>query len=532
MTKKQAKNPFKKYSFEIISSISRGEINSARELNAEKLSLAKKMRLHELPTNPDILALAKTKTTKLVSLLGVKPVRSLSGISVVAVMSAPHKCPGKCIYCPSGLQESTPKSYTGFEPATMRALNAKFDSFAQAHNRLQQLQQTGHNTEKTELIVMGGTFLSTPRAYQKKFMLGCLRAFCGKKAKTLATAKKLCEKARQRITGITFETRPDFCGKREINSMLDFGGTRVELGVQNIDDAIYKKINRGHTVDDVVNATALLKNSAFKIAYHFMPGLPCSSEEKDLKNFKRLFSDARFRPDMLKIYPCLVIRGTKLFDLWKKGDFEPLSTGRAAKLIARMKSFVPRYVRIMRVQRDIPSTVVSAGVQYTNLRQLVAKEMKKMHLNCNCIRCREAALQSHVSGKIPRLENATLIVEEYAASKGKEFFVSLEDKKADLLFGYCRLRLPFAPFRKELDAQTALVRELRVFSDVVGVGEKPLLAQLQHRGIGKTLLAEAEKIAREQLDARKLSVLSGIGVKEYYRKLGFFDDSAFVSKKL
>ena len=378
---------------------------------------------------------------------------------------------------------------------------------------------------------MGGTFLSTHFSYQKRFVKGCLEAISGKKTKSLEAAKGLCEKSRRRITGITFETRPDFCGKKEIDRMLSFGGTRVELGVQNIDDEIYRKIQRGHTVQDVVDATALLKDSALKVAYHFMPGLPCSNAKKDLKNFKRLFSDERFRPDMLKIYPCLVIKGTGLFDLWRRGEFQPLETKDAARLIAKMKSTVPKYVRIMRIQRDIPSTIVSAGVSNTNLRQLVAKEMKKEKLKCNCIRCREAALQAYLSGKKPEIENARLSVEPYPASNGKEFFVSLEEKKSDLLFGYCRLRLPFAPFRKEISERAALIRELRVFSEVVPLGAKPLQGQLQHRGIGKGLLQEAEKIAMEH-GSKELTVLSGIGVKEYYKKLGFSYNGAFLTKKL
>jgi elongator complex protein 3 len=376
---------------------------------------------------------------------------------------------------------------------------------------------------------MGGTFLSTKPSYQKKFMLGCFQAVSGKRTNSLSLAKKACEKSDCRITGTTFETRPDYCGKEEVNRMLDFGGTRVELGVQNIDDEIYKKISRGHSVQDVVNATALLKDSAFKIAYHFMPGLPHSNEKKDLKNFKKLFSDSRFKPDMLKIYPCLVIEGTKLFSLYKKGEFEPISTARAAKLIAKMKTVVPKYVRIMRVQRDIPSTIVSAGVDKTNLRQLVEKELHEQKIKCNCIRCREAALQSYLQGKKPSLEKAKIIVEEYDASKGKEFFVSLEQK--NFLFGYCRLRFPFEPFRKEIDNQTALVRELRVFSEVVPIGEKPLPEQFQHRGVGKKLLSKAEQISQD-FGSKELTVLSGIGVKDYYRKLGFFDNGCYLTKKL
>ncbi|MDP2973613.1 MAG: tRNA uridine(34) 5-carboxymethylaminomethyl modification radical SAM/GNAT enzyme Elp3, partial [Candidatus Diapherotrites archaeon] len=340
------------------------------------------------------------KTEKILSLLSVKPTRGLSGIAIVAVMTKPHKCPGKCIYCPGSLLpgKRTPKSYTGREPATMRAISANFDPEQQINDRLRQLQEAGHATNKIELIVMGGTFLSQQLSFQKKFMLSCLNAFNGKKSKTIAAAAEAAESAANRITGITFETRPDFCGKKEVNNMLSFGGTRCELGVQTIYDSVYKKINRGHTIADVINATRLLKDSAFKVTYHYMPGLPGVSFREDKQALQKIFSCPEFKPDSLKIYPCLVIEGTELFKQWQRGSYEPFSTEKAVKLLAEAKSFVPRWIRIMRVQRDIPSQFIAAGVQKSNLRQLVQRKAAAEGIECNCIRCREAGLRAYKEG--------------------------------------------------------------------------------------------------------------------------------------
>jgi len=412
----------------------------------------------------------------------------------------------------------------------MRALNAGFNPRKQVLDRLRQLEEAGHNTGKVELIVMGGTFLSHPKAYQKKFMISAISALSGSRAKLLASAKKAALKSPSRISGITFETRPDFCGKSEISQMLEFGGTRCELGVQTIYDRVYKKINRGHSVKDSVTATRLLKDSAFKVAYHCMPGLPSVSLKEDRKALLSLFKNPDFRPDNLKIYPCLVIEGTELFRLWKKGHYEPFSTEQAVKLLSYAKRFVPRWVRIMRIQRDIPAQLISAGVKKSNLRQLVLNEMHEHGQKCNCIRCREAGLLSYKQGLAQGFGEARLFVEEYKASKGKEFFISFEDRKRQCLFGFARLRIPFKPFRKELLHETALLRELRVFGRPLPLHERNKEA-IQHRGLGKRLLEKAGEIAKAQ-NSKKLAVISGLGVKPYYHNLGFRDQGPFVSKNL
>ncbi len=461
------------FSREIIELINSGEISSKTQLNKFKLKFAKKYSLKTFPSNPDILSFSEKKNEKLLKLLSIKPTRSLSGIVSVAIMPKPLPCPGKCIYCPGSLVDSiTPKSYTGREPSTMRAIANQFDAVKQIKNRIEQLKQTGHSTEKIELIIMGGTFPSAPIKYQKKFMLDCFNAVNNSKSFSLEKAKEKAQFSKDRFIGITFETRPDFCRKKEINNMLSFGATRVELGVQILNDKIYKKVSRGHKVSDVTEATSFLKDSSFKVAYHLMPGLPGSSPKEDFSVFKKVFSDQNFKPDMLKIYPCIVIKGTKLYDLWKKKKYAPYSTKKASKLISKMKAIVPKWVRIMRIQRDIPSTVVSAGVKHTNLRQLIEKEMKKQDWKCNCIRCREIGRTENKNSE-PEIK-----VEEYNASNGKEFFISLEDKNS--LYGFCRMRFPFEPFRKEISKDTSLIRELHVYSKALPLLKFPEKKEFQH----------------------------------------------------
>jgi len=487
----------KAYSLDLISLIESGKIVSRDLLNEVKIALCSKYKLSNMPSNATILSFAKKRTDVLLNLLKVKPTRSLSGITVVAIMSKPHNCPGECIYCPGSLLpgKKTPKSYTGKEPATMRAVAMGFDPKKQIENRICQLREAGHNTGKIELIVMGGTFLSQTKAYQEKFLLSSINALCNSKAKTIEAAKKLAEKSKTRIAGITFETRPDFCGKKEIGQMLRFGGTRCELGVQTIYDKAYKKIKRGHSVADVVNATELLKDSCFKVTYHYMPGLPSVSFSEDKKALKELFKNPDFMPDNLKIYPCLVIEGTKLYSLWKQGKYESFSTENAVKLLSYTKSFVPRWTRIMRIQRDIPAQLIGL-----------------------------------LSRKGLYASDAQMFVEKYNASNGKEFFISLEDKKRQCLFGFARLRLPANPFMEEIRSDTSLLRELRVFGLPLSLHERKEQA-LQHKGFGKSLLRKAEEISFD-FDAKKLLVISGLGVKPYYYSQGFKPDGSFVSKTI
>lgn len=525
--------PFKEFSLEILELIEKGVISNKRGLNKWKGKLAKKHSLDSIPANPDILCSFPRVSRKALEILCKKPVRSLSGITVVAAMVPPHKCPGECIYCPSSLvEQKTPKSYTGREPATMRAIQSNFDAGLQVKERLRQLRESGHSLSKVEFIVMGGTLFSQGKKFQEEFVLSALNAFTGKKARSIERAKLYAEKSETRITGITFETRPDYCSKKHVDRMLYYGGTRCELGVQILNNRVYEKVKRGHTVSDVKNATRNLKDAGFKVLYHTMPGLPYASFQDDLNSFKKIFFSEPFKPDMLKIYPCLVVKGTKLYKEFLKGNFRPMDEKKAVKLISKIKNIVPPWVRIMRIQRDIPSQLIEGGVKKSNLRQLVERELKKKKKKCNCIRCREAALKEYKQGLNFQLEKARLFLDEYRASNGTELFISLEARNRNALFGYCRLRIPDNSYRKEIGSNGVIVRELRVFGEPLSL-EKREKDALQHKGIGAKLFTEAERIAREVFDKKKLVVIAGLGVREYYRKkFGCRNDGYYVSKTI
>ena len=510
--------------------ISGGAISSHKDLNLRGFYWSKHFGLKEMPSYPEILARLKRPSKKALSLLSIKPTRSLSGVQAIAVMLPPFPCPGKCTYCPSSFKgKKAPKSYTGFEPSTLRAQRLGFDSFKIVSNRIAQLDATGNAAQKIELIFQGSSFTAMPKKKQESVVKGALDAVIGKKTKEIYSAKLVAERSKRRVVGITFETRPDLCSEKEISRMLSLGGTRVELGVQNPDNSIYCAVSRGHTVDDVISSTQLLKDSAFKVLYHLMPGLPGSSYKTDLDNFRRVFSDPAFRPDMVKFYPCLVIKGTKLYDEWKKGNFEPMDEEKAVKLLSELKPDLPKWVRVMRVNRDIPSTIISAGIKKTNLRQLVEEELSSHGKRCNCIRCREAGLQSR-TGSEDDISKAHLRTEFYDASGGEEAFISFESKNS--LFGFVRLRKPCQPFLKEIAPSTALVRELHVFGKGLALGERSAESP-QHRGIGKLLMKEAEAVAKGRFSADKMVVISGLGVKEYYIKnFRYKKEGPFVSKKL
>jgi elongator complex protein 3 len=338
----------------------------------------------------------------------------------------------------------------------------------------------------------------------------------------LEKEQKRNETAKIRCVAMCLETRPDFCFEKEIDEMLKLGGTRVELGVQTVYEDILRKIKRGHTVKDAVKATQLMKDSFLKVGYHMMPGLPGSSPAKDIKMFKELFSNPDFMPDALKIYPCMVIEGTELYDLWKAKKYKPLTTAVAAKMLVEIKKNIPKYCRIMRVQRDIPTTMISAGVDRTNLRQYVSKILKEKKIKCKCIRCREP------KGRAIDFSKIEIKRLDYPASGGKEVFLSAE--AGDILLGFCRLRIPYKPFRPEITKKSAGIRELHVYGTAVPVGEKG--EALQHKGLGRKLMSEAERIAKEEFGCDKMLVISGIGVREYYKKLGYEQDGMYVSKKL
>ena len=519
----------------ILEKILSGEILDARGLAKAKFWACRGFGLPRMPTNAEILAVAtKSEREGVTELLQTKPVRSISGVSIITVMTKPWPCPhGKCTFCPGGPTYGLPESYTGREPAAMRAIQHGYDPRKQVESRIEQLRVIGHPVDKVELIVLGGTLLAMSQAYLERFVCDCLNALTGAGTDTIEDAQKAAESAPIRNVGITLETRPDYCKTEHVDQMLRLGATRVELGVQTIYDDVYELVERSHRVEDVVEATRIAKDSGLAVIYHMMPGLPGSSFDMDLKAFLTLFEDSRFMPDMLKIYPCLVIRGTKLHDRWRAGEFEPMSTERAVDLILKVKQMLPRWVRVQRIQRDIPANLIEAGVRHGNLGQLVYSELERRGLNCRCIRCREVGHVMMRKGVQPEVEDIKLSVEKHEASGGQDIFLSFEDFKRDILIGFLRLRIPSErAHRAEVVPGATVIRELHVFGPMVPVGEEARAGEWQHRGWGEALLAEAERISREEFDARKLMVLSGIGVRDYYRRFGYEREGPYMAKRL
>ena len=523
---------------EIIQLILSKQIHSKVDLHKAKVKLCKKYKLNSIPPDSSVLQhlpedFSEEDKEFAVSILRKKATRTISGVAIVAVMTSPEQCPhGLCLPCPGGVKNNTPQSYTGYEPAAMRAALNNFDPYLQTKNRLHQLKSIGHPIDKIDFILMGGTFTARNPFYQEWFVRRCYDALNGKNSKSLEEAKKKNETASSRCIGLTVETRPDWFRIQHADQILNFGGTRVELGVQTVFDFILNKMERGHTITDSILATKIAKDSGFKVLYHMMPGLPGADEKKDIESFLTIFQDSCFKPDMIKIYPTLTVKGTKLYDLWKKGKYEPLSTKQASNLIAKIKSFVPEWVRIQRIQRDIPSSFIDAGVDKSNLRQLVENEMKKHGVKCRCVRCRELGFKS-LKEKIEIDEdNLCFSYSFYRASDSQEIFISLIEKNLDALVGYLRLRDIINSHRFELQKNPCMIiRELKVVGRELSLGKRTNEA-LQHRGYGKDLMREAERICKEEFDKKYLFVLSGVGVKEYYRKFDFKDSGVYLSKTI
>jgi len=521
---------------EIIDSLISIPRPSHGDVNRVKMSVAAKYRLKKVPSNSELICLLGEKERdKLLPILKRKVTRTISGVTVVAAMTKPYPCPQPqpCAYCPGGPSVGAPQSYTGHEPAAMRGLQNNFNPYLQVTSRIRQLQAIGHSVDKVELIIMGGTFPATPMRYQKWFVKRCLDAITDRKSANLGEAKKNAEKSRIRNVGITVETRPDWAKEKHVNRMLDMGVTRVEMGVQNPDDAIYRLVGRKHTVQDVVEATHFMKDAGLKIGYHMMPGLPGSNPQKDLEAFKRVFSDPMFKPDMIKIYPCLVLKNTKIYKAYAKGKYKPYSTEEAADLTVEVKKITPSWVRIMRIQRDIPAPLIVAGVKHSNLRQLVQQKLEAQNMRCRCIRCREVGHKMQTANLRPDPDKVKILTMSYSASEGTEIFISAEEPENDVLIGYLRLRIPSEKAsRPEIKATPcSVVRELHVYGSLVPVGMHMSKAW-QHKGYGEALLAEAERITREGYNLKKILVISALGTRQYYKRFGYDHDGVYMSKSV
>lgn len=436
-------------------------------------------------------------------------------------MAKPFPCPGNCVYCPSSAY--APKSYTAESPAVLRGRKCNFDARKQVEYRLNTLTEMGHALDKIELIIMGGTFLAYPLDYQYQFIKDCYDGLNGVSSADMKEAQKLNETAEHRCVGLCIETRPDFCQDEEIKRMLEFGTTRVELGVQTLDDEIHRLTKRGHGVAEVISATKLLRDYGFKVYYHWMPGLPGSTPKHDMELSRKLFDDEYYRPDGLKLYPTLVVTGSELENWYHDNRYQPYEDEQMIDLLANIKSLLPKYVRVPRLMRDIPSKFIIAGCSNLALRETVKRRMSELNLRCQCTRCREYGHRLRDGWLVgePRLTRL-----DYDASQGKEIFLSYEDEN-ETLFGLLRLRV--SP--KLHNDNEALVRELHIFGAEVPLGEKKEQAA-QHQGLGKELLLEAERITAEEFHVKKLAILSGVGVRDYYRLLGYHLEGNYMAKQL
>jgi elongator complex protein 3 len=543
-----------------------------------------KYKLSKIPKNVDIIKLLP-EDNHYKKLLRLKPTKTSSGIAVITVMPMPFDCPhGKCIYCPGGIEDNTPLSYVGTEPVTKIAQLVNYDPFRQVWSKAIQLIERGHNVDKAELVIVGGTFPFYPVSYQKDFVKKCYDAFSlfdmhlfskksysvesarnelnleFKLSENLEEAKKNNQKSNIRCVGLTIETKPDYCKKEHIDTMLELGTTRIEIGVQSLSNEVYKAVNRGHELKDVYEAFYLAKNCGYKVVAHMMPGLPKSTIKQDIDDFKKLFEDERLKPDMLKIYPTLVIKNTGLHKLYQEKKYNSYSTDDLVRILVEIKKTIPPWVRIMRIQREIESSDVISGPKIGNLRQLVLFELEKQGIKCKCIRCREIGLKSAQEFSKDDLK---LCRSDYFSSGGKEIFLSFETKDNNIIFGFLRLRLMPNPQRDELTGEaengdlaggkilSGVVRELHVYGPLVRIGEKTTEDggleknnnsnntirkrkghAYQHKGLGQKLLEEAENICKQEHSLRKLSVISAIGTREYYRKFGYIINGPYVTKLL
>ncbi|MBI2437155.1 MAG: tRNA uridine(34) 5-carboxymethylaminomethyl modification radical SAM/GNAT enzyme Elp3 [Candidatus Magasanikbacteria bacterium] len=493
------------------------------------------------------------------SLFRKADIRSLSGVAVITSLIKPYTCPGKCIYCPTEVR--MPKSYIATEPAAARALALNFSPNLQMTRRIDMLEKNGHPVDKIEYILKGGTWNAYPIKYQYWFILESFKA-CNnltrrKKVPELISYSDLTleelqqimddeqeyndKKATHKIIGLTLETRPDAISPKSIYHMRRQGCTRIELGLQAPDDKILDLVVRGHSVQQFKDAIFLLRQAGFKVDLHFMPDLPGTTAKHDVEMYASLFTDPGFMPDMVKIYPCTVIKTAELSKWYDDGRYTPYDSKALFEALLQMKKLTPRYCRISRLIRDIPTNEIQAGNSITNLREALQVEMKKRGWICQCLRCREVGHSQIAITQLSKLA-PILFVDEYETTGGTEYFLSFEDPDRKVVFGFLRLRLPkyegdvqkMQALEKILELgnldKLAFVRELHTYGQLVGVGQKNASAS-QHKGLGKKLVAEAEKIAKKN-GYEKIAAISGVGVKGYYRKFGYRKMGMYVGKKL
>ena len=535
---------------QIIKNLTRSQIKTPADLASFKRKISKKYKI-SCPSNIELLkeyhklvgigSIKKSEILK--SLLRTRPIRSLSGIVNISVLTKPYSCPGKCLYCPT--EKGIPKSYLSGEPAVERAKKLNFHPYWQTKKRIEMLEIEGHPTDKIELRIVGETWSHYQKKYQEWFIKKCFDACNATNGKNLKQSQKLNEKAKHRIVGLSIETRPDFIDKKEVKRLRELGVTMVELGIQSIYDDVLRLNKRGHGVKETIEATGLLKDAGFKVLYQMMPNLLGSNLRKDSRMFEELFQNPNFQPDLLKIYPCALLKEAPLYRVWKKGEYHPYTKNQLLNLIKSIKKKIPYYVRIQRISRDIPSQkIIKGGAKTSNLRQILAEKMGKEGWQCKCIRCRE------IRGKYDPKERAYLFRQNYQASEGKEIFLTFENPEGDpsapygasknrtKLYSLLRLRIPSvrqsaensSPLIFPVLKDAAIIREIHTYGEMVSIGKTKIAPQ--HQGLGKKLIKEAERIVKKEFKLNKIAIISAIGARNYFRRLGYKLENTYMSKKL
>lgn len=507
------------------------EVRAAPDLSQPKLS--KIMRSHPLP---DGRMLSKDRIIRgyralcrrdglsvdraMIRRLRVKPTRTISGVAPVAVLTEPHPCPGECIFCPDSA--GMPKSYLPDEPGAMRAAAHAFDPYDQTASRIAALREIGHSVDKVELLILGGSWSAYPEEYQEWFVRRCLDAMNGTEAESLEEAHILNERAQCRNVGLVVETRPDLITVEEVRRLRRLGATKVQLGLQSLDDRILALNKRGHTMDDTHRALRLLRLSGFKTVVHWMPNLLGATPESDLEDFRRLW-DVQIRPDELKIYPTALLEDTELYERWQRGEYQPYDEQTMVTLLSQCKTSIPPYCRVNRLMRDIPAPNIVAGIKKSNLRQIVQQHMAREDMTCRCIRCREVRDQP-IDPNTIRLEDTL-----YATEDSLESFLECVTPQGDLA-GFLRLSLPQAePPIRELE-DCAIIREVHVYGPALSLSSE-LDSVPQHTGLGTRLIEEATQIARSR-GYDRLAVIAAVGTRPYYRQRGFRLNELYMISRL
>ncbi len=454
----------------------------------------------------------------LLAKIRMNPNRTLSGVTTLTVLTKPHPCPGECVFCPT--IEGMPQSYLPDEPGARRGLENEFDPYRQVASRLKALHDVGHPTEKIELLILGGSWSAYPKDYREWFLRRCFEAMNGENPLDDQGDVPLYEvqarnvNAEKRNVGLVIETRPDLINAEELKLLRKQGVTKIQIGIQSMNDEILEKNRRGHDSATTLKATALLREAGFKITAHWMPNLLGSTPDLDKEDFKRLWEENGVNPDELKIYPCQLLNSAPLYGIWQDGDYEPYDETTLLNLLADIKTMVPRYCRINRVIRDIPSTNVIEGSRNTSLRQDVAVEMARRGTKCECVRCREIREQ--------RMEAGELVYDDfsYQAAGAEEHFLSYNTAD-DKLAGFLRLSLPNDDNALDIDdlKDAAIIREVHVYGQSLEVDTEQE-GMAQHAGIGKALIAHAERIAKDH-GYQKIAVIAAVGTRAYYAGRGF-----------